>query len=217
MNLIDITHESLTRQLEREVPEVYVVIAKHSVLGMDDESIRELIGCERDELSEILNDPLYREVRIFIGAAHGQAGVDQATGWDKLESKAIGNLLKRAELPNQDPEFLLRVAAVANKAIRRAAADKNDGVLDPTAGRAKRITLTSRLVRSFDRGGIETQTIEKQLSISDGSMGNPTFEQVDDLLNVTAEPALPKRLEVKTHTPDVDFEDLDDAMKEKGF
>jgi hypothetical protein len=216
MNLIDITHESLSRQLDREVPEVYVIVAKHSVLGMDDESIRELLGCEREELSEILNDNLYREVRIFIGAAHGQEGVDQTTGWDKLESLALTNLKRRMELPNVDSEFALRVAAVANKAQRRASADKDQGVLDPTAGRAKKITLTSRLVRSFDRG-VETQTIEKQLSISDGSMGNPTFDEVNELLHISPEPALPRQLEIKTHTPEVEFDELDEAMKRKGF
>lgn len=217
MQLMDITHESLSRQLDREVPEVYVIIAKHSVLGMDDDSIREVIGCEPQELTDILNDPLYREVRIFIGAAHMQAGVDQTTGWDKLEQLALGNLVRRANLPNADPDFMLRVAAVANKAQRRAVATKDQGVLDPSAGRTAKISLTTRLVQNFSRDGTETRSIEKQLSIHDGSMANPTFDDVDQLLNVSAVPALPRQLEVKTHTPDVDFDDLNDTMKEKGF
>lgn len=217
MQLLDITHESLSRQLDREVPEVYVIIAKHSVLGMDDDSIREVIGCEPQELKDILNDPLYREVRIFIGASHMQDGVDQTTGWDKLEQLALGNLVKRAGLPNADPDFMLRVAAVANKAQRRAVATKDQGVLDPAAGRTAKISLTTRLVQNFSRDGSETRTIEKQLSIHDGSMANPSFDDVDQLLNVSAVPALPRQLEVKTHTPDVDFDDLNDTMKEKGF
>jgi hypothetical protein len=57
MSLMDITAESLSRDLSREVPEVYVIVAKHSVLGMDDDSIREVIGCTKEELSEVLNDP----------------------------------------------------------------------------------------------------------------------------------------------------------------
>lgn len=217
MSLLDITHESLSRQLDREVPEVYVIIAKHNVLGMDDDSIRELIGCTKEELSEVMNDPLYREVRIFIGAAHGQEGIDQTTGWDKLESLALKNLVNRAGLPNQDPEFLLKVAAVANKAQRRHSAGQDQGILDPTAGRTAKINLTTRLVRSFTRDGTETQTIEKHLSIHDGSMTNPSFNDVDELLNVSATPALPRQLEVKTHTPDVEFDTLDEEMKEKGF
>lgn len=216
--LLDITHESLSRQLDREVPEIYVVIAKHSVLGLDEEAIREIIGCEKEELSEVLNDPLYREVRIFIGAAHAQTGVDQTTGWDKLEQLSLKNLVARASLPNQDPEFMLRVAAVANKAQRRATAGKEQGVLDPTAGRKATINLTARLVRQFTRdGGVETQTAERTLSIHDGSMENPSFDEIDSLLHVSAQPALPGPLEVKTHTPDVDFDDLNQDMQKKGF
>jgi hypothetical protein len=217
MSLLDITHESLTRQLEREVPEVYVIIAKHNVLGMDDDSIRELIGCTKEELSEVMNDPLYREVRIFIGAAHGQEGIDQTTGWDKLEQLALKNLVARAGLPNVDPEFMLRVAAVANKAQRRHSQGKEAGILDPSAGRTAKISLTTRLVRSFQRDGSETQSIEKQLSIHDGSMSNPSFNDVDELLNVSATPALPRQLEVKTHTADVSLNELDEEMKRKGF
>jgi len=217
MSLLDITHESLSRQLDREVPEVYVIIAKHSVLGMDEETIREIIGCEAKELTDVLNDPLYREVRIFIGAAHAQAGVDQTTGWDKLEQLALKNLVARASLPNQDPEFMLKAAAVANKAARRANAGREQGVLDPALRPKATINLTSRLVQSFGRDGTETRVVEKQLSIHDGSMKNPSFDEIDSLLHVSQQPALPGPIEVKTHTPDVNFDDLDSDMKEKGF
>lgn len=215
MSLMDITHESLSRQLDREVPEIYVIIAKHSVLGMDDDSIREIIGCTASELDEVLNDALYREVRIYIGAAHGSQAIDQTTGWDKLESLALGNLVKRASLPNVDPEFMLRVAAIANKAQRRHQQGKEQGVLDGT-GKTAKISLTTRLVRSFQRpDGVETHQIEKQLSISDGSMANPSFEDIDGLLNVSATPALPRQLEIKTSTPDVTFADLDEEMRRR--
>jgi hypothetical protein len=217
MSLMDVTHESLSRDLNREVPEVYVIIAKHSVLGMDEEAIREIIGCDKAELAEVLNDEIYKQVRLVIGAMHAQAGVDQTTGWDKLEQLAVKNLVRRAELPNQDSEFLLKVAAVANKAQRRHTAGRDQGILDPAARPTRRINLTSRLVRSFNRDGTETQTIEKQLSIHDGSMGHPTFDEVDQLLHVSQTPALPRQIEVKTSTPEVDFDDLNEAMKEKGF
>jgi hypothetical protein len=50
MSLMDITHDSLSRQLSQAVPEVYVIVAKHTVLGMDEETIREVIGCTKEEL-----------------------------------------------------------------------------------------------------------------------------------------------------------------------
>jgi hypothetical protein len=217
MSLMQITSESLTRQLAREIPDVYVVIAKHSVLGMDDEAIREVIGCTAEELSEILNDSTYREVRLLVGAAQSQQLVDQATGWDALEALALGNLIKRAPL-ERDTDTLLRIASVANKAARRAAAGKAEGVLDPAAhGRTARINLTTRLVKQFTKDGVETQTIEKQLSISDGSMANPGFDEIDSFLHVSNTPTLPRNIEVKTSTPEVTLEELDQDSQRKGF
>jgi hypothetical protein len=217
MSLMDITHESLTRTLSREVPEVFVIIAKHAVLGMDEDTIREVIGCEKEELSDVVNDPLYREVRQIIGAAHAESVVDLTTGWDKLEQRSLKNLLNRVDTI-REPETLIRIAAVANKAARRHNQGADQGVLDPT-GRAARINLTTRLISQFTHpdGTKETRGVEKQLSITDGSAQNPTFDEIDGLLHVSATPALPRQIEVKTATPDVNLEDLDDEMQRRGL
>lgn len=212
MSLMSINNESLTRDLGREVPEVYVVIAKHSVLGMDDDGIKEVLGCTVEELSEVLNDPLYREVRLVIAAVQAQSVVSQTESWDHLEATALKNLVKRAEV-SQDPDFLLRVAAVSNKAMRRANAGKNEGVLDPANGRRATISLTTRLVQNL-QGSTREET--RTLSIEDGSMKNPSFDEVNGLLSVHATPALPQVLEIKTATPVVNFDELDRDMKERG-
>ena len=212
MSMLTINHESLTRDLGREVPEIYVVIAKHSVLGMDDDGIKEVIGCTSEELADVLNDPLYREVRLVIGTVQAQTAVNQTEGWDHLETFALKNLAKRVEV-SQDPDFLLRVAAVANKAQRRASAGKEQGILDPANGRRTTISLTTRLVQTL-QGPAWEET--RTLSIEDGSMKNPSFDEVNGLLSVHATPALPRNLEIKTATPEVDFDELDRAMKERG-
>ncbi len=214
MSLMTTTADSLSQQLDKEVPEVYVVIAKHNVLGMDDEGIREVIGCSMQELQEVLNDPIYREVRLVIGAVHAAGVVNQTTGWDSLEERALANLSKRIDLPNQDQDFVLRVAAVANKASRRAKAGLPDGVLDPSNVKTAKISLTTRLVRSFARDGAETQTIEKKLSIEDGTMLNPSFDEVDDMLSVSNTPSLPPQLEARA-IPQVSFNDLDDELNRR--
>jgi hypothetical protein len=218
MSLMDITHESLARQLSREVPEVFVIIAKHSVLGMDEDTIREVIGCEKAELSDVLNDPLYREVRMIVGAAQAESVVDLTTGWDKLEQKSLSNLLKRVDVI-RDEEVLLRIAAIANKAQRRHQAGKDNGVLDPNHGKAARINLTTRLVQQFTRpdGVQESRHIEKTLSITDGSAQNPSFDEVDELLHVSQTPALPRQIDIRTHMPDVSYEDLDEEMQRSGL
>jgi hypothetical protein len=214
MSLMDITHESLSRQLSQAVPEVYVIVAKHTVLGMDEDTIREVIGCTKEDLDVILNDALYREVRLIIGAAQAESVVDLTTGWDKLEQHAVTNLVDRVKI-SRDPDFLLRVAAVANKAQRRHSQGKSDGVLDPAHAGTRKINLTTRLVERFQRNdGTQVERgIERQLSITDGSAANPSFDEIDDLLHVSANPALPRQIEVKTAMPDVDYDELDEEMK----
>ncbi len=214
MSLMSMTSDSLSQQIGKEVPEVYVVIAKHSVLGMDDEGIKEVIGCSLADLNEVLNDPIYREVRLVIGAVYAQGVVDQTAGWDSLEDRALKNLAKRVDLPNQDQDFLLRVAAVANKANRRAKAGREDGVLDSTQMKTAKISLTTRLVRSFARDGTESQVIEKKLSIEDGTMLNPSFDEVDDMLSVSNTPSLPPQLEARA-LPNVSFDALEDEMNRR--
>jgi hypothetical protein len=214
MSLMDITHASLARQLSREVPEVFVIVAKHSVLGMDDDTIREVIGCTKEELDVVLNDPLYREVRIIIGAAQAESVVDLTTGWDKLEQRALKSLVQKVDVI-RDEDTLLRIAAVANKASRRHSQGKDQGVLDPLSQGTRRINLTTRLIERFTHSDGSTREVgvEKQLSISDGSALNPSFAEVDDLLHVSANPALPRQIEIKTHTPDIDIGELDEEMK----
>lgn len=218
MSLMDITHESLTRTLSREVPEVYVIVAKHTVLGMDEDTIREVIGCDKAELDLVLNDPLYREVRQIIGAAQLDSVVDLTTGWDKLEQHAVTNLVDRVKV-SRDPDFLLKVAAVANKAQRRHSQGKEQGILDPNSGGVRRISLTTRLVERYQNrdGTTHERGVERQLSITDGSAQNPSFEEVDDLLHVSATPALPRQIEVRTFEPDVSIDDLDADMRRSGF
>jgi hypothetical protein len=87
-------------------------------------------------------------------------------------------------------------------------------VLDPLAGGVKRISLTTRLVERFHKhDGVAERVTERQLSITDGSAANPSFEEVDNLLHVSATPALPRQLEVRTETPDINIDELDDLMK----
>jgi hypothetical protein len=213
MHLHEITSESLTKALGVEVPDVYVVIAKHSVMGMDSEGIKNVLGCELHEIAEVESEDLYKAVRAQVSMAYAKVTADQSTSWDSLENIALTNLLKR--IPHEkDSEFLLKVAAVANKAQRKH--DKNEGVLDPSKAGRTAIVLTTRLVERLNRHGDTIRSAERTLSIHDGSMANPSFNEVDELLTVRNTPVLPKNLEISTRNADPSVDDLIEGMfKEK--
>lgn len=181
MNLMKITADSLSRDLETEVPDVYVVIAKHQITGLTNESIAEIIGCEASDIDDACAEPLFKQVRQMIGALAAQSSANQPFIWDSLETIAGQRLLDRIET-ERDPEFLLKVAATANKMNRRSKLHDN-GILDPSRspGRAA-ITLTSRMVERITAEGHREVKAERTLSIHDGSMANPSYEEVDGLL-----------------------------------
>lgn len=210
MSLLNITADTLSRDTGKPVPPIYVVIAKHSVLGVSDDSICEILNCSDADLAEVKADPIYQEIRQVIAATQADFVSNQTTGWDALEELALGKLAERLPF-ERDAEFLLRVAAVANKAQRRTAPIGRP--LDPSRANGKTvITLTQRLVERINSAGQKSTLQERQLSISDGSMENPSFEEVDDLLSVSRRP---DKVQISTHAPEVDLSELDDSMRER--
>jgi hypothetical protein len=182
MNLANVTSKTLSQELGEEVPDVYVIVAKHKVQGLDDESIAEVIGCEPEDIKEVESDELYKRIRTAIGVMVAANHADQPMIWDSIESIAGTRLLERLQHSN-DPEFLLKAAATANRMTRR---QKNqDLVLDPSRGAGKTaVTLTSRMVQKITQAGHRTVVEERSLSIHDGSMTNPSFDEVNEMLAI---------------------------------
>ncbi len=183
MNLANMNHLTLSTQLEKEVPEVFVIVAKHRVAGLGTEALADLIGCKAEEIDELESDTLYIEVRGIIGAMAASATADQGFIWDSIENIAGKRLLERIET-ERDPEFLLRAAATANRMTRRSSRNA-DAILEPAlAGKKVGITLTRRMVERLTADGTKETATEERLSIHDGSMKNPNFDEVSGLLGL---------------------------------
>lgn len=220
MSFMTTTAKTLSQDLNKEVPDMYVVVAKHSVLGVPDDSIADTIGCTLDEVRELQSDELYKEIRQILGAKHLESRAQTEGGWDELEALAVKKLVERAPF-EKDTDTLLRIATYANKAVRRSPRDT--GVLDPAnAPRRVAITLTSRIIEKLATpaaglpAGTNAERItERQLSIRDGSMGNPGFEEIDAFLGVRDSRATPSMKSIETR--DATLEDLDEDMRQKGF
>lgn len=211
MSVIDINAASLSRDLQRPVPEIYVVVAKHEVLGLDGITIRETLGLTLQEWEELQRDEVYKSVLILLRAEHARTRVDTDVTYDALEELAVRRLYERVQ-HERDGDFLLKVAAVANRAQRRGNGSSN--VLDPSAHALRvPLTLTRRVVNRLHSDG--SQEREETQQITSGRVLNPSFREVDDILNVSAKPAMPKRMEIKTFTPEPDFNELDEEMSRR--
>lgn len=200
--LMDLTSGYFAKLFGEEVDESYVVIAKHSVMGTDDESLCQILGCSGDDLAAIKADELFAKIRAHVAAIQATMIVDQSSGWDQIEQVAMTNLLKR--LPHEtDKEFLLKAATLANRAHRKM---EKTGILEPGLVQGHTvITLTDRIARRLSNRGDEEVVAQRQVRITNGSASNPSFSEVDNMLQVRTEPmpANP-RLEPKHDSFDID-------------
>lgn len=189
-----LTVDSLATILGREVEEIHLTIAKSSVLGLDPETIANTLGVAKEEINELMETQDYKDIRLLVGAEQAKERVERDFSWDGLESAALTKLGRRVQLES-DTDTLLRIAAVSNRANRRAAPPK-ESVLDPAqAGARVPLTLTKRFTERLNSSG---QTIERtethQISVLNGSAVNPSFKEVNNLLqgNVTPTPQAPR-------------------------
>jgi len=189
MNLANVNAESLSKSLELEVPEMYVVLAKHSVMGTDESTICDILGVEPSELQEVQADPIYKAVRLQIGALAAESSAQRVHGWDGIESLALEKLIERMQY-EKDSDFLLKAATLANKAQRSGGNDM--GILDPSKAGKTAIVLTQRMVQNFTNYG-ERREVVRELSIHDGSMERVSFDDVDQLLDVKNTAPLPPK------------------------
>ena len=206
MAISTMTAESLSKTLGQTVPEVYVLIAKNSVAGLDSSAIADLIGVTREEIDNVGTDQTYKDVRLLIAAEHASTQTEKDFTWDEIEAESLKKLAKRVPYEN-DTETLLKIAAVANKAQRR---NHGTNVLDPSkaTGRVP-LQLSRRIVERLGSDGSHEREVTQQISVIDGSAVNPKFEDIDAILGVTTRPPVPEMKSV-THTSD-DFS-VDDLL-----
>lgn len=207
-----LTVDSLKSILGREVEEIHLTIAKSNVLGLDPETIANTLGVAKEEIDALMETQDYKDIRLLVGAEQAKDRVERDLGWDGIENVALRKLSRRTELES-DTDTLLRIAAVANRAHRRAAPPK-ESLLDPAlAGARVPLTLTKRFTERLNGTGQVVERSEThQISVLNGSAVNPSFREVSGLLRgeVTPTPQAPRTGEayirqVETSDADEDF------------
>lgn len=201
---VALTVDALQKILGREVAEVHLTIAKSAVLGLDSTTIAEAMGVSQEEIDEVIRSPEYKDVRLLVGAEVIKERAERDHGWDGIENTALRKLGRRVEVES-DTDTLLRIAAVANRAQRRAAPPK-ESVLDPTQATTRvPLTLTRRFTEKLNGDGSITRSETQQISVLNGSAVNPTFREVADVLQQAG--GMPRTQEalIDATEPDEDF------------
>ena len=206
MNMMAFTAQSLSDQLGRPIPEILVVIAKNDIAGLPAEDISRLIGVDTEEIKESQRSDDYRDIRLILGAAQASEMVETDFSWDAIESESTRKLFQEVK-KSRDADFLLKVAAIANKAQRRVSSNR-DKVLDQSkANPVIPLKLTQRFIEQMNASGDLTRITERQISVLDGSAKNPSFDKINQMLGVNT--PTNRAIEKQGKGDDFDLDDLD--------
>jgi hypothetical protein len=93
-------------------------IANMLMYSVPHTQIAMVCGISEEQLEQILALPEFESQVATLEFANIESQKDLNEGWDSIETQALANLVTAMGTIN-DPEFSLKVAAVANKAQRR--------------------------------------------------------------------------------------------------
>lgn len=96
----------------------YEKIARMLAMEVSQTDIAAACNLSSGRISQILGEDEFKNVYAQIVTNDVEKAQTLNEGWDALEEQAIGGLLQTLQF-NKNPDLLLRVAAVANKAQRR--------------------------------------------------------------------------------------------------
>lgn len=171
--------ETLSEMLGRPVSDAVVLVAKNLVLGGSPESVAQILGVQDSEVQEIMESQDYKDVYLLMAAQYNSDAIRRDLSYDEIESEALAKLMKALDRdPGKDIDKLIRVATMANRAVRRQTMAQHDGILDPGSANGQvRLTLTKRIIDRLNMTGEHSRQITEQISIHAGST-KPTFEEI---------------------------------------
>lgn len=126
-------------------------IANMQLAGMPVDAIAKVMCVTAPAISQITSRKDYKDVQLQIFESNFQKQREIDEGWDSLEHKAITGIQANMKW-NADPEFALRVAAVANKAQRRGSANYGNEPLNANVGQRVNISLSKIYVNQITVG-----------------------------------------------------------------
>jgi hypothetical protein len=191
VQLVEVSQEAIEASLGEEVPELYVTLAKHFVLGMDITAIAEIFQVESSDVQEIEDEELFKRVKTLMAAKYAEQVADMDFSWDGIENSALKNL-SAIVATNRDPELNLKIATAANNAKRRHRGNQAP-LTDNSKGSRVQLKLTQRYVSKLQKGSVarssgeelQEETREVEVRVNSGVNGkttSPTLKQLTDVL-----------------------------------
>jgi hypothetical protein len=139
--------------LDRETRDKYERIANMLLAQVSQAQIAQAVNLSDGRLSQIIQSDEFKQILERCGADYFERQRTLNEAWDVVEEVSLTKVVDMLRY-NQDPDYLLKAAMMANRAQRRGTLpDQRIGVLDPNNGngRAVVIQLNQMFVQRLDR------------------------------------------------------------------
>lgn len=178
-----VTLEEAENFMGEKVPEIHYDIARSLASGMSPDVIAEAYGFKPSEIIELTTDESFCKMREWIAAQYHGVSLDTDEALDTLENLAAQNLVDTVRV-SKDPDFNLRVLAVANKAQRRNRASRATPLDPENSGQRVQLRLSHRIVSKMNGDIVEEKTVEASKPLDLDSLKMPDPMDVGETLGV---------------------------------
>ncbi len=149
------------------------------LLEVTDEDVMRAVGISVEQFNIARESQGYREILARETIKEHERRQLNDEGWDSVEKVALTNILETMAW-SKDPDYALKAAAVANKAIRNRRGKGNATIVPGETGARAVIYLERKFVTRVqsDMNGVsktieETQVIKAVIPKKDTNMLNP--------------------------------------------
>ena len=171
-------------------PSRMMKLARLELSGISRKQIASIMGISESRISQILVTEEYKEEEGKIVSENVRQADLLDKGWDSIEAMSVKNVIQELQT-NCDPEFSLKAATFANKAIRRKAVNSPNAIVQ-NAGMRAVIELNLNFATKLSSG--EHQVEKKKENLFLDSKKDSDFlpaSKVQNLLSVGVEVAAP--------------------------
>lgn len=167
--------------LGRDILPIHYDIARALVAGGTPDSLAQAWGFQVAEITELLTDPEFMELKQLIQVNEQQQFLETDSLWDALEYTSVKNLYKTIQA-NKDPDLNLRVAAIANKASRSNRRVGHSVLDSGAAGSRVEIKLNRKYVDKVNGQEVsETATITRESPQADNQLDTMEMPELGEL------------------------------------
>lgn len=174
-------------------------LARMEAGGVSRDAICKSTGLSESRISQIFESEEFKEIQEQVHAANWEEQELVNRGWDSVEALGINGVVQALQA-DPDPDFALRAAAVANKAIRRG--DYKNNPIAANVGMKAVIVMNNTFIDRIKERQIGGNTVE-QLSDEKKASDFMPPKDVQSLLKINREEDPFNKVESGREEPDL--------------